>query len=53
MIHSLLVLALILIVIYFLFGTAGGALMNLIWIAVIVLAVLWLLGFMRGRRRTY
>lgn len=48
MIHALLVLALVLLVLWFLFHGAA-ALMNLIWIGIVVLVVLWLIGFMRGR----
>jgi hypothetical protein len=47
-IHTLLVLAIILAVLWFLFH-ASIAIMNLIWIAVVVLVVLWLIGFLRGR----
>jgi hypothetical protein len=48
MIHALLVLAVILFVIWLLFQATGG-LVNLIWIAIIVLVALWLFGFVRGR----
>jgi hypothetical protein len=48
MIHALLVLAVILFVLWLLFHAAAG-LVNLIWIAIIVLVVLWLFGFVRGR----
>jgi hypothetical protein len=48
MIHALLVLAVVLFVLWLLFHAAGG-LVNLIWIAIIVLVVLWLFGFVRGR----
>ncbi|MGH7764155.1 MAG: hydrophobic protein [Candidatus Dormibacteraceae bacterium] len=48
MIHTLLVLAVILAVLWFLFH-ASIAIMNLIWIAVVVLVVLWLIGLVRGR----
>jgi hypothetical protein len=44
----LLVIAIILAVLWFLFH-ASIALMNLIWIAVAVLIILWLVGFLRGR----
>jgi hypothetical protein len=47
-IHALLVVAVILFVLWLLFHAAGG-LVNLIWIAIIVLVVLWLFGFVRGR----
>lgn len=48
MIHALLVLAVILFVLWLLFHATGG-LVNLIWIAIVVLVVLWLFGFVRGR----
>ena len=50
-IHALLVLAAVLFVIWLLFHAAGG-LVNLIWLAIVVLAVLWLVGFLRGRSST-
>ena len=48
LIHALLVIAAVLLVLWFLFH-ASGALINLIWIAIAVLVVLWLLGMVRGR----
>jgi hypothetical protein len=48
MIHALLVVAVILFVLWLLFHAAGG-LVNLIWLAIIVLVVLWLFGFVRNR----
>ena len=51
MIHSLLVIAIILAVLWFLFH-ASLAIMNLIWIVIAVLVVLWLVGFLRGRSST-
>lgn len=48
LIHTLLVVAIILAVLWFLFH-ASIAIMNLIWIVVAVLVVLWLIGFLRGR----
>jgi hypothetical protein len=48
MIHALLVFAVILFVLWLLFHAAGG-LINLIWLVIIVLIVLWLVGFVRGR----
>ncbi len=51
MIHLLLVLAAILFVLWLLFH-ATGVLVNLIWLAIIVLVVLWLIGFVRGRSTT-
>jgi hypothetical protein len=29
---------------------ATGAIVNLIWIAIVVLAIIWLVGLLRGRR---
>lgn len=49
MIHMLLVAAVILFVLWLLFH-AAGAIVNLIWIAIIVLAIIWLVGLLRGRR---
>jgi hypothetical protein len=49
MIHMLLVVAVILFVIWLLFH-AAAAVINLIWIAIIVLAVIWIVGQVRGRR---
>jgi hypothetical protein len=47
----LLVLAAILLVLWFLFH-ATIAIMNLVWIAIAILVVLWLVGFFRGRTTT-
>jgi hypothetical protein len=52
MIHALLVLAAILFILWLLLH-AAGALLNLLWIAIIVVVVLWLLGFARRRGRTF
>jgi hypothetical protein len=50
MIHALLVLAAILFVLWLLFH-AGGVLINLLWIAIVVALVVWLIGaFFRGSR---
>jgi hypothetical protein len=49
LIHTLLVIAAILLVLWFLFH-ATGALVNLIWIAIVILVVLWLIGMLRGGR---
>jgi hypothetical protein len=49
MIHLLLVLAVILFILWLLFH-ATGALVNLLWIAIIVLALVWIFGLVRGRR---
>ena len=48
LIHTLLVIAIILAVLWFLFHTSL-AIMNLIWIVIAILVVLWLVGFLRGR----
>ena len=48
LIHTLLVLAIILAILWFLFH-ASIAIMNLVWIVVAILVVLWLVGFLRGR----
>jgi hypothetical protein len=48
MIHSLLVVAVILFILWLLFHATGG-LVNLIWLVIIVLVALWLFGFLRGR----
>lgn len=52
MIHTLLVLAVILFLLWFFFH-ATVSLMNLIWLAIVVLVVLWLIGLIRGRSTTY
>ena len=49
MIHLLIVFAVILFVLWLLFH-AAGALVNLIWLAIIILVVIWLVGLLRGRR---
>jgi len=49
MIHLLIVAAVILFVLWLLFH-AAGALVNLIWIVIVVLAVIWIFGLVRGRR---
>ena len=49
MIHILVVAAVILFILWLLFH-AAGALVNLLWIVIIVLAVIWLWGLLRGRR---
>lgn len=51
MIHTLLVIAAILLVLWFLFH-AAGAMVNLIWIAIILLVLFWLFGMFRGRSTT-
>ena len=48
MIHLLLVVAVVLFVLWLLFHAAGG-LVNLIWLAIIVLVAIWLFGLVRGR----
>ncbi len=49
MIHLLIVAALILFVLWLLFH-AAGALVNLLWIVIVILAVIWLVGLVRSRR---
>jgi hypothetical protein len=46
MIHALIVLAVVLFVLWLLFH-AAGTMWNLLWIAIVVLAVLWLFGLFR------
>jgi hypothetical protein len=50
-IHLLIVAAAILFVLWLLFH-ATGALVNLIWIGIVILAILWLVGLFRGRSTT-
>lgn len=52
MIHALLVLAVVLFVLWLLFH-ASGALINLLWLVIIVAAVLWVVGFFFRRGPTY
>ena len=55
MIHALLVLAAVLFVLWLLFH-AAGALVHLLWIAILVCVALWVLGFVMnrgGRGTTY
>ena len=49
MIHLLIVAAVILFVLWLLFHAAAG-LVNLLWIVIVVLVIIWLVGFLRGRR---
>jgi hypothetical protein len=49
-IHALLVIAVILFILWLVFH-ATGALVNLIWLVIIVLVGLWLFGFVRGRSK--
>jgi hypothetical protein len=50
MIHALLVLAVILFIIWLVFH-AAGAIIHLLWIAILVALALWVLGaFFRGGR---
>jgi hypothetical protein len=51
-IHALLLIAVVLFVLWLLFHAAAGAAMNLVWLAIIALVVLWLVGFFR-RSSTY
>ena len=54
MIHTLLVLAVILFLLWVFFGIHVGGLMNLILIVALIAAVLWALGFFRrGTGTTY
>jgi hypothetical protein len=48
-IHLLIVAAVVLFIVWLLFH-AAGALVNLLWIVIIVLAIIWLWGLLRGRR---
>jgi len=48
LIHTLLVIAAILLVLWFLFH-AAGAMVNLIWIAIALLVLFWIVGMFRGR----
>jgi hypothetical protein len=48
----LIVAAVVLFVLWLLFHTAG-ALVNLLWIGIVVLAVIWLVGLFRGRSTAY
>ena len=52
MIHTLIVAAVVLFVLWLLFH-AAGALVNLLWIGIVVLAVIWLVGLFRGRSTAY
>lgn len=49
MIHLLIVAAVILFVLWLLFH-AAAAVVNLLWLAIIVLAVIWLFGLFRSRK---
>jgi hypothetical protein len=49
MIHLLIVVAVVLFVLWLLFH-ATAALVNLLWIAIVVLAVIWVVGLVRSRR---
>jgi hypothetical protein len=51
-IHMLIVAAVLLFVLWLLFH-ATGALVNLLWIGIVILAILWLVGLFRGRTTTY
>jgi len=50
-IHALLVIAAVLFVLWLLFH-AAGAMVNLIWIAIALLVVFWIVGLLRGRSTT-
>ncbi len=47
----LIVAAVVLFILWVLFHAAGG-LVNLLWIAIVVLAIFWLVGLFRGRSTT-
>lgn len=49
MIHLLIVAAVVLFVLWLVFHAAAG-LLNLLWIVIIVLAIIWLVGLLRSRR---
>jgi hypothetical protein len=49
LIHFLIVAAVILFVLWLLFH-ATAALVNLLWIAIVVLVVIWVVGLVRSRR---
>jgi hypothetical protein len=51
-IHTLLLIAVVLFVLWLVFHATAGAAVNLIWLAIIALVVLWLVGFFR-RSATY
>lgn len=48
LVHTLLVVAAVLLVLWFLFH-ASMAILNFVWIIIAILIVLWLVGLMRGR----
>jgi len=48
-IHLLIVAAVVLFVLWLVFHAAAG-LLNLLWIVIIVLAIIWLVGLLRSRR---
>jgi len=49
LIHLLVVVAVILFVLWLLFHATAG-LANLLWIAIVVLVIIWLVGLFRSRR---
>jgi hypothetical protein len=49
LIHLLIVAAVILFVLWLLFH-AAAAVFNLLWIVIVVLAIVWLVGLLRGQR---
>jgi hypothetical protein len=49
-IHLLLVVAAVLLVLWIAFHAVGGAI-HLLWLLILVAAVVWLLGFLRGGGR--
>jgi hypothetical protein len=52
LIHTLLLIAVVLFVLWLVFHATAGVAVNLIWLAIIALVVLWLVGFFR-RSTTY
>lgn len=55
MIHSLLGIAFVIFIVWLLLvvvGHVGGALINLLWILILVALVWWLISFFTGRSRS-
>ena len=55
MIHTLLGIAVVVFIVWLLLvvvGHIGGALINLLWILILVALVWWLISLFTGRRRT-
>ena len=54
MIHTLLGIALVIFIVWVflaLVGHVGGALVNLLWILILIALIWWLVSFISGRRR--